>query len=84
MSDFNAHAEVHRAAVRHRGGYHPILPSPPIHTATAIECFRYVLTKHDGYPQTYSVRVPLEAGFGTDELSYSEIEAISKRPDFPH
>lgn len=84
MSDFNVHAEVYRAAVRYSTGHHKILASPPIHVGTAIECFRYVLTKHDGYPQTYSVRVPLEAGFGTDELSYSEIEAISKHPDFPH
>jgi hypothetical protein len=84
MSDFNAQAEVYRATVRYPSGYRPILPSPPIHTGTAAECFTYVLTKHDGYPQTYSVRIPLEAGFGTDELSYDDIEAISKRPDFPH
>jgi len=41
------------------------------------------MTKHDGYPDTYSLRVPLEAGFQTDELHYRDIEAISKRNDFP-
>lgn len=83
MSNFNAHAEVYRTAVRYAVGHQPISAPSPIHTGPAGECFRYVLTKHDGYPKTYSVRVPLEAGFGTDELSYDDIEAISKRADFP-
>jgi hypothetical protein len=84
MPDFEANAEVYRVAVRYPSGPRPILASPPVHVGSAAECFVYVLTKHDGYPKTYSVRVPLEAGFGTDELSYDEIEALSKRSDFPH
>jgi|HubBroStandDraft_5_1064220.scaffolds.fasta_scaffold1445274_1 hypothetical protein len=83
MSDFYAKAEVYRAAMRHPSGHYPMLASPPIRIGTAGECFAYVLTKHDGYPRTYSVRVPLEAGFGKNELSYDDIEAISKRSDFP-
>jgi hypothetical protein len=31
----------------------------------------------------YSITVPLEAGFGKTELYYNDIEAISKRSDFP-
>jgi len=38
---------------------------------------------HQGYPALYSIVVPLEAGFGTNELHYRDIETISKRPDFP-
>lgn len=41
------------------------------------------MTKHDGYPQSYSMRVPLEAGFITNQLYYPDIEAIFQRPDFP-
>lgn len=83
MSNFNAHAEVYRAAVRHATNHEPILPPKPIHTGTVTECVRYVMTRHDGYPLTYSMRLPLEAGFQTNELHYRDIEAISKRPDFP-
>lgn len=83
MPNFNVSAEVYRVAVRYRGGHHPIHAEHPIHIGTASECLAYVLTKHDGYPKTYSVRVPLEAGFGKDELSYDDIEAIAQRPDFP-
>jgi hypothetical protein len=83
MSDFSAHAEVYRMAARRPTGIHKILASPPVHVGTAVECFKYVLTEHDGYPDTYSVRVPLEAGFGTNELHYRDIQAISQRRDFP-
>jgi hypothetical protein len=31
----------------------------------------------------YRMEVPLEAGLQKTELHYDEIEALSKRPDFP-
>jgi hypothetical protein len=83
MPNFNADAEVYRAAVEHYGAHRPILPSRPIHTGTVAECVRYIMSKHDGYPETYSMRLPLEAGFQTNQLHYRDIEAISKRSDFP-
>jgi len=83
MSDFNAKAEVYRAVMKEPTGYR-FMPAPtPIHSASVPECISWVMTKHDGYPETYSIRVPLEAGFQTNELHYRDIEAISKRSDFP-
>jgi hypothetical protein len=83
MSDFDAKAEVYRTTVQHSGGHRRILPQPPIHAGSVAECISWVMTKHDGYPDAYSMRVPLEAGFQTNELHYRDIEAISKRADFP-
>jgi hypothetical protein len=82
MPDFNASAEVYRVAMEHPTR-RPNLPRKPVHRGGVAECIRWTLTKHDGYPETYSMRVPLEAGFATDMLNYRDIEAISERPDFP-
>ena len=83
MSDFSAKADVYRAVMKAPTGHRFMPPAAPIHSGTIAECISWVMTKHDGYPDTYSMRVPLEAGFQTNELHYRDIEAISKRPDFP-
>lgn len=83
MPDFSAKAEVYKAVMKAPTGYR-VMPAPaPIHSASVADCISWVMTKHDGYPETYSMRVPLEAGFQTNELHYRDIEEISKRPDFP-
>lgn len=83
MSDFSAKAGVYRAVMKAPTGHPFMPPAGPIHSGTIAECISWVMTKHDGYPDTYSMRVPLEAGFQTNELHYRDIEVISKRPDFP-
>jgi hypothetical protein len=83
MPNFNAQAEVYKAVMREPSGHRFISAPTPIHTGSIAECVRYVVTKHDGYPATYTMRVPLEAGFQTNTLHYRDIEEISKRPDFP-
>jgi hypothetical protein len=83
MSDFNAKADVYRTEFRDVGGHRPLPSFKPIHSGTIAECVRWVMAKRHDYPQTYSMRVPLEAGFITNELHYQDIEAISQRPDFP-
>jgi hypothetical protein len=83
MSDFSARAEVYRAVMKAPTGHRFMPLATPVHSGTVAECISWVIRKHDGYPETYSMRVPLEAGFQTNELHYRDIEAISKRPDFP-
>lgn len=83
MPNFSAQAEVYKAVMKEPSG-HRFMPAPtPIHTGSVAECVRYVVTTHDGYPTTYTMRVPLEAGFQTNTLHYRDIEAISTLPDFP-
>jgi hypothetical protein len=77
MYHFSAKADVFKMEMKPPGFVH--FPPQPIHSGTLAECFKYVLTKHDGYPKSYSVRVPFEGGFGSKEFWYDEIEAISKR-----
>jgi hypothetical protein len=83
MSDFNAKAHVYVAMMKAPVGHRSMPPPQAVHSGTIAECVKYVMTKHDGYPETYSLRIPLEAGFQTNELHYRDIEAISKRSDFP-
>jgi hypothetical protein len=83
MSDFNAKADVYRTVMKAPAGHRFMPPPAPIHSGTIAECISWVMTKHDGYPETYSMRVPLEAGFQTNVLHYRDIEAISKLADFP-
>jgi hypothetical protein len=83
MPDFNAKADVYVAMMEEPRHWQPTQQRQPVHSGTITECVRYVLTKNDGYPETYMMRVPLEAGFQTKELHYRDIETISKRSDFP-
>lgn len=83
MLDFNAKADVYVLVMKEPRHWQPSSPRRPIHSSTVAECIRWTLANHDGYPDTYSIEVPLEAGFQTKELHYRDIEAISKRPDFP-
>jgi hypothetical protein len=83
MPNFSAQAEVYKAVMKLPTGYRFMPASAPIHSGSVAECVSWIMTKHDGYPATYSMRVPLEAGFQTNELHYRDIEAISKRSDFP-
>jgi hypothetical protein len=83
MPDFNAKADVYVVSMREPLRWRSMPQRLPVHSGTITECVTYVLTKHDGYPETYSMRIPLEAGFQTNELGYREIEALSKWADFP-
>ena len=82
MPNFDVEAEVYKMVMRDPG-FPQKLPHSPIRVGPLAETIQWVLKNHDDYPQSYKLRVPLEAGFQTTELHYSEIEAISKRPDFP-
>jgi hypothetical protein len=83
MSNFDMPANVYMVNGRQAGGHRPLTPSRTVHSGTVTECVRWVMAKIHDYPETYSMTVPLEAGFIKGELSYQEIEAISKRSDFP-
>jgi hypothetical protein len=83
MSDFNAKADVYRTMMTPASGHRFVPPPHPIHSGTVAECISWIMTKHDGYPETYRMTVPLEAGFGETVFHYREIEAISGRHDFP-
>jgi len=80
MPDFNAHADVHVLMMRNPGDRRPL---PPIHSGTLGDCIKWTLANHDGYPETYSIEVPLEAGFQTTKLHYRDIEALAQDPQFP-
>ena len=82
MPDYNATAQVYRHEAK--GGRHQyIAPPQPIRSGPVAECMKWVVAKGNDYPETYFMTVPLEAGFIKSELTYRDIEAISKRPDFP-
>jgi len=83
MPNFNAQADVF-CAVRLRVPKFQPIPSPkPVHSGTITDCIQWIMTHHQGYPDLYSMVVPLEAGFETNEMHYRDIETISKRADFP-
>jgi hypothetical protein len=82
MPNFNATAEVYCDGVNSVGKFQPIPQRKPIHSGTIEECVRWVMKHHQG-SDLYGLAIPLEAGFQTNDLRYRDIEAISKRPDFP-
>ena len=84
MPNFNASADLHVMQMN------PIrfgqkLKAGPLYLETLpiTECIERVMKKRVPDAHLYSITVPLEAGFGKDVLYYSDIEAISKRPDYP-
>jgi hypothetical protein len=83
MSDFNARADVYITKVNSAGGYRPLLPPKPIRSGTITDTVKWIMAKDELDRQMYFMTVPLEAGFIKSELSYQDIEAISRRPDFP-
>lgn len=83
MPNLNAQADVYCHAGINVGKFQPIPQRKPVHSGTVVECVQWVMKHHQGYPKLYSLAVPLEAGFQTKDLWYPDIEAISKRPDFP-
>ena len=83
MPNFNAQADVYFHGGRHTPKFQPILPPKTIHTATIADSVKWIMKNHHGYPDLYSLVIPLEAGFQTTELHYRDIEVLSKRPDFP-
>jgi hypothetical protein len=84
MPDFNANADVYVARVRQRitGMPLPIQPRPD-HSGNVAECITWMIENNDGYPGSYTVEVPLEAGFGKSVLTFQEIEELSRHPNFP-
>jgi hypothetical protein len=84
MPDFNADAHVFVARMQDPAGRHAPHPMPkPVHSGSAADCIAWTLAKHDGYPETYSIVVPHEAGFGKEELPFKDIEEWSRHPQFP-
>jgi hypothetical protein len=84
MPDFNAKADVYVVIMKDPQGRHaPQPPRKPIHSGTVAQCIAWTLANHDGYPATYSVEVPREAGFGRDVLSFQDIEDLACHPQFP-
>jgi hypothetical protein len=83
MPNFNARADVYCHCGTNVAKFQPLPQPKPVHSGTITKCIRWIMKHHQGYPALYSIVVPLEAGFGTNELHYRDIETISKRPDFP-
>jgi hypothetical protein len=83
MPNFNAQADVYCAVGPRVAKYQPFPQPKPVHSGTILECREWVMKNHQGYPALYSMVVPLESGFQTNELHYDEIEALSNYPDFP-
>jgi hypothetical protein len=83
MPDFNANADVYVVVMKPTQDYRFLSPPRPIHSGTIAESIAWTLANHDGYPESYSMKVPLEAGFGTTTLHYLDMHAIVKRADFP-
>lgn len=83
MPNFNAQADVYCAVGPSVPKYHPIPRPRPVYSGTIVECRKWVMKNHQGYPALYSMVVPLEAGLQTKELRYDEIEVLSRYPDFP-
>ncbi len=84
MPNFNAQADVYCAVGPRVPKFHPLPRPKPIYSGSVAQCREWVMNHHQGYPALFSIRVPWEAGFQTDELHYPEIEGLSKHPDFPH
>jgi hypothetical protein len=83
MSDFSAKADVYRQEMKSPAQDRVIPQTKPVHSGTIAQCVKWVMDKRHDYPETYSMTVPLEAGFIERTLGYRDIEAIAKRPDFP-
>jgi hypothetical protein len=83
MPDFNAKADVYVAMMKEPRRWQSMPARRPIHSGTLAESISWTLANHDGYPDTYTIEVPLEAGFQTKVLHYRDIRAIAQRPDFP-
>ena len=83
MPNFNAKADVYCAVGPRVPKFQPIPQKRPVYSGVIVECRRWVMKNHQGYPALYSMVIPLEAGLQTNELHYDEIEALSKHPDFP-
>jgi hypothetical protein len=83
VPDFNAKADVYVAMMKEPRRWQAMPERRPIHSGPLAEAIRWTLANHDGYPETYTIEVPLEAGFQTKVLYYREIQAIAQRQDFP-
>ena len=84
MPHFSAKAELYRTEVRltrfgQKNSPGPRYPRP----GPFLELVKTVMAEREPDRLIYSITVPLEAGFGKTELYYNDIEAISKRSDFP-
>ena len=82
MPDFNVEADVYVAMRKDPRRRQTMPERRPIHSGTLANSIRWILANHDGYPGTYTIEVPLEAGFQTKVLHYRDIQAIAERPDF--
>jgi hypothetical protein len=85
MSDYNAPADLHRhkmSAVR-KG---KAIPSSHrrIHSGPFVECSKMFMATAAPERVLYSITVALKAGFGKNFLEHADIEAITRRADFPN
>jgi hypothetical protein len=84
MPNYGAIADLHRYEMRPMRFGAKISPGPRyLRSLSMKDCVKQVMSKRPSDAHTYSIIVPLEAGFGKDILNYWDIEAISQRPDFP-
>lgn len=70
MPDFNVKADVYVAIMKEPRRRQSMPQRQPIHSGTVAESIRWTLANHDGYPETYTIEVALEAGFATRVLHY--------------
>jgi hypothetical protein len=49
----------------------------PVYTGTVKQCVQWMMTKENEYPETYSMTVPLEAGFQKRELRFDEVKNLA-------
>lgn len=83
MPDFNAKADIYVVMMKEPRPWQTMPERWPIHSGPLADSIKWMLAHHDGYPETYTLEVPLEAGFQTKVLHYRDIQAIAQRPDFP-
>jgi hypothetical protein len=84
MPDFNVTGELHRMEMRTPIPGAKLHPRPRyLDRGPVGDLMKRVLAKRDGDRPIYSITVPREAGFGKDELSFRDIEALAQHPQFP-
>jgi hypothetical protein len=84
MPNYDAIADLHRLEMRPMRVGQKITPGPRyLRSLPMKDCVKQVMSKRPPDAHTYSITVPLEAGFGKDVLNYWDIEAIARQPDFP-
>lgn len=84
MPNYEATADLHMYQMNPVRFGQKLKPGPLyLRSDNIVTCISHVMSKREPDAHLYSITLPLEAGFGKDTLYFRDIQAISKRPDFP-